>query len=322
MDSFNTYPKVYAMGHRYTDPLRDAINAGQHFCIQEKIDGSQFSFGVDTEGTIHIRTRGQVVDIDDPHKMFIQGVEAVKAMKDDLHIGWTYRAEYLQKPKHNVLAYGRLPGRHLVLYDVAIGLESYLSQNSVMDEAIRLNIDHAMVYCTGDLNVLKTSRTLTEFFDSFLEFNSILSGESNVRIEGIVIKAVSPIFGTDGKPIIAKYVSPVFKEKHQKEWKVSQSGRDHLHVMGLTYRTEARWEKALQHLKEEGQIEGEPKDIAALVKAVPDDLFEECAEEIAAALFKWGWPQIKRQSTKGLAEWYKAKLAEEQEERFGEAILS
>ena len=53
MDSWHSYPQIYALGHRYiTELLLDPV------LVEEKIDGSQFSFGVfEVEGEHQLRCR-------------------------------------------------------------------------------------------------------------------------------------------------------------------------------------------------------------------------------------------------------------------------
>ena len=43
-----------------------------------------------------------------------------------------------------------------------------------------------------------------------------------------------------------------------------------------------------------------------------NDIRAECEDEIKEALFKWAWPEIQRQVTKGMPEWYKEQLAKSQ----------
>ena len=91
----HSFPKVYAVGHRAIAELflGDVL-------VEEKVDGSQFSFCLSDSG-LEFRSRGAVVYAENAG-MFSLAVEAVKSIADLLHPGWTYRAEYLMKPKHNV----------------------------------------------------------------------------------------------------------------------------------------------------------------------------------------------------------------------------
>ena len=66
------------------------------------------------------------------------------------------------------------------------------------------------------------------------------------------------------------------------------------------------------HLKEAGKLEGDPRDIGALMKEVPEDVLKECQAEITADLFKWAWPHLRRTLTHGLPEWYKEELLKKQ----------
>jgi hypothetical protein len=131
------------------------------------------------------------------------------------------------------------------------------------------------------------------------------------KIEGVVLKDYSR-FDRDGKIYAGKYVSEAFKEKHKKEWKEDNpGGKDLLSLISAQYCTEARWRKAVQHLQEDGALEGSPKDIGPLMKELVRDLEQEEEAEIKAELFKWAWPHIKRAAGRGFPEWYKGELLKE-----------
>ena len=68
----HSYPSIYAVGHKY---LAELFNGP--VVIEEKIDGSQFSFGV-YDGVLKIRSKGQEIFPDAPEKMF----STVLARKD------------------------------------------------------------------------------------------------------------------------------------------------------------------------------------------------------------------------------------------------
>ena len=88
MDSWHSYPKVYALGHGAIKTLLE----GQ-ILIQEKVDGSQFSFGKTEEGALLVRSRGRVFDIEAPDSLFYLAAEQVKRVAEKLVPGWTYRGE-------------------------------------------------------------------------------------------------------------------------------------------------------------------------------------------------------------------------------------
>jgi len=84
-DSWHSYPSIYALGHAaIAELLTVPVN------VEEKIDGSQFSFGV-FEGGIRIRSKGKAMPIDAPEKMFALAAKWVSDNVAALHYGWTYR---------------------------------------------------------------------------------------------------------------------------------------------------------------------------------------------------------------------------------------
>uniref|UniRef100_A0A6H1ZC99 Putative RNA ligase n=1 Tax=viral metagenome TaxID=1070528 RepID=A0A6H1ZC99_9ZZZZ len=294
--SWHSYPKIYNLGHRsIRDLLEDPV------VVEEKIDGSQFSFGV-FEDLLYVRSKGQEMLPDAPEKMFTKGVEAVRDRLPLLHEGWTYRGEYLQRPKHNALAYDRIPKGHIILFYINTAEEAYLSPEEKAAEAERIGLDVVPCFHYGRIE------TPQELF-GLLEHTSILGGQ---KVEGIVIKNYHR-FDPAGKAMMGKYVSEAFKEAHQKSWKeANPQNADMLTRLVTSYRTPARWQKAVQHLREQGQLVDEPKDIGPLIHEIHRDLTDECSEEIAAILLKWMLPNVLRGCAGGFPEWYKAQLAERQ----------
>lgn len=297
MNSFSAYPKVWNLGHpSVADILLDEV------IVEEKVDGSQFSFGKDTDGVLHIRSKGVVMNLDAPEGMFNKAVATVKELADQLQPGWTYRGEFLQHPKHNALAYDRVPNKYIILFDITTGTEEYMGRAAKEQEAARLGLEIVPLVFTGRITSL-------EFFKSLLKQTSILGGQ---QIEGVVVKNAGR-FGKDGKPLFGKFVSEEFREVHKGEWKKANPvSSDIVDNIIARYRTPARWAKAVQHLREAGQIENMPQDIAKLLPEVTRDIEAECAAEIKEMLFKWAWNKARRGLTAGLPEWYKGQLLEQQ----------
>jgi len=93
------------------------------------------------------------------------------------------------------------------------------------------------------------------------------------------------------------------------EWKKANPGKtDVVQSLIAQFSTPARFQKAVQHLKEQGLLDGSPKDIGPLLKECGEDIERECRDEITNALFNWAWPQIRRGATAGLPLWYKDEL--------------
>lgn len=297
--SYHSYPKVHALGHRgIAEILQEPV------IVEEKIDGSQFSFGV-FNGELKCRSKGQQIVVDAPEKLFNHAVATAIELAPVLHDGWTYRAEYLQKPKHNTINYARVPAKHLIVFDINTGHEHYMTREEKEAEAARVGLEFVPCFFQG---MIESLDQLREFMDS----ESILGNE---KIEGVVIKNYAR-FSLDGKVMIGKVVRDGFHERNCAEFrKANPKSKDIVSNLIDVYRTEARWEKAAQHIAESGKLEGDPRDIGALLKEAQRDTLDECRDEIKDALFQWAWPQIQRGIVAGLPEWYKAKLLAEQ---FGE----
>ncbi len=304
IDSWHSYPKVHALGHAAVkDIMLDEV------LVEEKVDGSQFSFGKFTskEGSEYLRckSRGAELTVEAPDNMFKRGVDVAKELMPLLVNGWAYRGEYLNSPKHNTLCYERTPLKHVILFDINTGQEAYLSRAEKEAEAARIGLEIVPVVHHGKVEDI-------DFFRSFLDRTSILGGQ---KVEGVVVKNYKR-FGLDGKALMGKFVSEAFKEVHGADWKERNPGQgDIIARLILKYRTPARWAKAVQHLKEAGQLEQSPRDIGKLIPSTGKDIREECEAEIKAALFEWAWPDIQRGVISGLPEWYKEELLKLQFEK-------
>ena len=299
-NSWTSYPKIYNLGHRaLTNLLLDDV------LVEEKVDGSQFSFGVfEVEGQkeLRVRSKGAQMIVDAPEKMFTKAVETAKSLQDKLILGATYRCEYLAKPKHNTLAYSRIPNQHLILFDVNTGEEKYLSYDEKKAEAERLGLEVVPLVYQGKVETL-------EFFRSLLERESILGGQ---KVEGVVIKNYLR-FGLDGKTLMGKFVSEEFKEVHAGEWKeANPSSKDIIQQIIEKFRTPARWQKAVIHLRESGKFDGSVKDIGGLIEMTKHDVVEECKEEIKDLLWSYAKDKVLRGVIAGLPMWYKEQLLKDQ----------
>jgi hypothetical protein len=235
--------------------------------------------------------------------MFAPAVEYVRSISHLLFPGVTYSGEVLAKPKHNVLCYDRTPKNGIILFDIRYGLEHYEKDYNVKAMTAKvLGLEVVPRIYEGKIENLGQ-------FREFLERASILGGQ---KVEGVVVKNYRR-FGRDGKALMGKFVSEAFKEVHNHEWKsANPNAGDVVEKLIASYRTPARWDKAIQHLREAGQLSGEPKDIAKIIPEVTRDLEEECGEEIRDLLFKWAFPKVSRAVIGGVAEHYKEILLKQQ----------
>lgn len=300
----NSYPSIYTLGHAaIADLLKGPV------IVQEKIDGSQFSFHMDEQGNLNCRSKGANINMLAPEGMFQKAVETVNGLGPFLMPGYTYRGEYLNTPKHNALAYDRVPAKHIILFDVNSGLETYSPPESVKSQADALGLETVPVLYRGMVSDIQQFRDL-------LETPSVLGGQ---KIEGVVIKPDGyNLFGPDKKVLMGKFVSESFKEVHSRTWDSehkTKGPQDIITALARSYGTNARWNKAIIHLRERGVIENSPRDIQHLMKEVPEDIHKECADAIAKELFDWAWPQLRRMMVKGLPEFYKEELLKRQFEK-------
>lgn len=286
-----SYPSVYALGHKAVEGILDG-----EVVVEEKIDGSQFSFGL-LGGQLLCRSKGKDQHPDAPDNLFQKATDVVKTLP--LRPNYVYRCEYLSKPKHNALAYARTPKNHLIVFDVEVSNQSFLTPAEKQREAERLGLEHVPLIRIGRIENY-------EAFAALLKTPSVLGG---CTVEGVVIKNYA-MFTAEKKIAAAKYVSEKFKEVQSHEWKnANPTMKDIIGQIGDSLHTEARWQKAVQHLREVGRLEGSPRDIGPLIREIPDDVMRECADEIKERLFAYGWPHIRRALMRGFPEWYKQELA-------------
>jgi hypothetical protein len=289
-----SYSSPLAVGHRHLEKLFDGP-----VVVQEKVDGSQISFGL-VDGALEMRSRGVMLNLADAG-MFSAAVAAVERVKDKLVPGYVYRGEYLAKPKHNTLAYDRVPANHIALFDIEdtnAGSAYFLDPKTVATYAEILGFDVVPTYFEG---VVEEGAPLPD-----IDRVSFLGGQ---KIEGVVIKNYAHLT-PDKKVTIGKIVSEKFKEVHRGAWRAANPTRGDVVeslIAGLS--TPARFAKAVQHLREAGTLVNAPQDIGNLIVEVQADIKKECAEEIAGTLIAHFMPKILRGIVRGVPDWYKAELA-------------
>lgn len=290
----HSYSSIFCLGHKSVETLFNS-----EVLIEEKIDGSQISFGMyETEGLI-MKSKGAILYPPIDNKLFKAACEYVISIQSLLPMNWTFRGEVLFREHHNTITYGRVPRHNIVIFDVDKGDQNYISYADKCLEAARLDLEVVPVFFQGKVTDVNQLR---EFFEK----DSYLGGS---KIEGFVIKAYDQ-FGPDKKTLMGKWVSEKFKEDHRAEWKKSNPGsKDCVQNIILMYKTEATWNKAVQHLRDDGKLTNSPQDIGPLLKEIGTDILKERAEEIKEELFKQAWPQISRGITGGFPQYYKDLLA-------------
>ncbi len=290
------YPSIFNLGHK---AVQDLFNT--EVLIEEKVDGSQFSFGL-KDGVLFMKSKGAVLYEPVTNNLFKGACEYVISIKDKLLPNHTYRGEVLAKTRHNALEYERTPKHNLIIFDIERGDQDFMTHTEKDLEAGRLDLEVVPLIYRGKIDNVEQLKI-------FFERISILG---KAKIEGMVFKNYS-MFGVDKKVLMAKWVSEAFKEVHHAEWgKANPTKLDITSEMIAGLKTTARWEKAIQHLRDDGQLQDAPQDIGLLLKAIQNDVSKEMQDEIKEKLFKHAWPHIARGIVAGFPEYYKNKLAEKQ----------
>lgn len=321
MSNLGSYSSIFTLGHRaLKELLKGEVN------VEEKVDGSQFSFGLveaspvdivyEHEGlkyalhntatgetvalALKIRSKGCMMHVDAPEKMFSLAGATVRRLGPALHPGWVYRGEYLQKPHHNALTYDRVPAGNIILFDIQTEDQGFLSYDEKKAEADRLGLEVVPLLFRG---IIKDVAAVREFLGT----TSVLGGQ---QLEGVVIKPTAyNLYGLDKKVLMGKFVSEAFKEVHNSSWKEKNpTAKDVITQAIEKYTSQARWNKAIQHLKEAGKLVDDVQDIGPIIREIPEDILRECVQEMKDDLFSWAWPHIRRGLTVGFPEYYKELL--------------
>ena len=297
MSVIHSYSKIFNLGHPEVSMLFNG-----EVIVQEKVDGSQFSFTLDQAGQLHFRSKGSEVHEGTTDKLFAPAVEAIIAVRDKLIHGYVYRGEVVSKPKHNTLEYKRTPANFVILYDIdATGEQQYFPWETSAALAADAGFEFVPTLHVGIINNADELKAL-------LTTESILGGP----IEGVVIKNYRE-YGRDKKVLMGKHVREEFKEQHKVAWRDANPGRnDIIELIGESFRTPARFQKAVQHLRDAGKLTGTPKDIGPLMKELSQDLHDEQFDVVAKQLAKHFWASIQRKANAGFAEWYKEQLLQSQ----------
>lgn len=293
----NSFPKIWSLG---SPEVRDNLFKGG-VEVTEKIDGSQIAFGLDNDGKLLIRSKGAFIYNDGyvrkPDSLFKAAVEYIVSIKDKLHKETAYYGEVLSSKHHNTLTYGSVPRNNVVIY----GIQSqghWADDHEVLRKtADTLGFDAVPLLYSG---VITDKKHLDEFMES-------ISYYGETKVEGVVVKNYNQLaVSAYSSACFGKFVSERFKEANGATWSGKTSKIEDFYN-GFT--NKARWEKTIQHLRDDGKLTDSPKDIGLVIETVLSDFETEQKESVKEQLYRVYIRDIKRYVTAGLPEYYKQELA-------------
>lgn len=272
--------------------------------IQEKVDGSQFSFGIDFSGDIFCRSKNKIIDLDNPENLFAPAVEYIKSKESQIkfHLGPgdVMFAETLCRPKHNTIVYDRVPINNIMLF------AAYIGRNWASLDTLELG---AREFGVELISSKYLENPTFEDLQRMILQPSILGG----MMEGVVVKDYTRCCPHQQRygilsPMMAKLVRPEFSEMNHKnvDHRVGSNGQ----VKGvfMQYNNTSRWIKAVMRMKEEGTYTGTLKDIGKLIPAIQKDILDEESTELGKQLLKIYMKDFQKQVTIGFVDWYKNQL--------------
>lgn len=303
----NGYPKVMHLGSQGIENLFKGS-----VYVQEKVDGSQGSFRLDPDtDMLEFRSKRVAIANDDDDNNFGAWVNAITELKDEIIPGYTYRGEVLRSPKHNTLCYERAPKHHFIVFDIQPNPYNWFTPEDVQEECDRLGLEMVPWEKRDDITTV----------DDVMHMLDNISVLGKSKIEGMVFKNYEQ-YNTRllDWPSFGKFVRPEFREMNDKSHKLKNPGkRDAIAIIIANLKTDARWLKGIQRMRDDGTITLEPRDIPVIMKDIKEDIEAEEKENVKEMLWTAFWGQISRGSVGGFAEFYKAYLLERQFEKQNEA---
>lgn len=285
------YPKI---GNRLDQALAYARSLGAEYVeIEEKIDGSQFSFRWDGDRVRYYSKRREL-DPKNPGGLFAPAIAYLEENKGRIPEGYWLHGEAVAKTKHNIIQYDRTPRGGLVLWDARRLDSPLMAQRGTLEQiAVCLGLAVAPLLYAGLLDRV-------ESVEAFSRHKPLLGGD---LMEGVVVKFRN-VPGYRGEPLlVVKVVSEKFREVGKRK---APKARPNLADMVAEYATEARWAKAVQRMREDGTHTGTPKDIGTLIRMVQEDVMAEEGDVIKERLFQMFRKEITGGLVNGLPTWYKA----------------
>lgn len=273
------HPKVYRVDAPEVEGIKNKF-----VIVTEKIDGSQIGFGK-VDGVFVIRSKETRINPEQPTGLFANAAKALMEIKDNLPDNVFFYGETLNAPRHNKLRYGRVPAHHVIIFGMRDHYGSMVSDIEIEVICRNLGLERVPVLFRGNYDE-----------DAIRE---AMKGESclgKAQMEGVVIR--------DDRDMWAKIVRDDFKEVRNDRVRLLKQGDERLQEFFDSYATEARWEKARQHLTESGVLQGKSSDLGLIIREVSRDIEDEEELAIKDFLYKHFRKQLLKRATAGIPAWF------------------
>jgi Rnl2 family RNA ligase len=269
--------------------------------ITEKIHGTSFRFQVEKSGAVTFGSRNQEITPEDKVSFYGGGPirraqEAIKVIQDTFHM--------FDAAIQKITVFGEWAGDG-VLKEVKYGAPDFYVYDIRVNDEVTLWDSIAGMSWTWGLKTVPfiTSGTFrSNEFDQFLGQESILGKINGVvrtdrpnLSEGVVIRPEPILRDEFGGIIIAKHKNFLFREKKQM---TEQQKKDlgPAKAFAEEYVTEGRLSNITS--KAEYPWIFEMADMRELVKAVPEDIIKEEAEEFAVVAAQVGDKEVRSEIVK------------------------
>lgn len=279
---FHKYKKIKKLGDEENEDIFK--DANDLIYIQEKVDGGNFRFYINTDGELIFGSRGQVIEEENKDKK--------NFMRCLNHVRDTLKDRDLNDFK-GMIFYGECMIKHTIGYDWE-NTPSFLGFDILKENGEFVhNDDMYAIYDSLGLDTVPLIKTMIagdikEFTNKDVPKSKFYGGQA----EGVVLK-------NSTKQIYAKYVRDAFKEKNKEEFgmckKHTETDEDYFTAV---YCTNARIEKIVWKLTDDGS-KLHLSMMPLLIKAVYKDIWEENWNEITSTKQKTvNFDKLKRAFTR------------------------
>ena len=284
------------------------INPNSHIIIDEKVDGSQLTIRK-LHGILHYYNKNK--EINPMNKCWRNAWICLQNKADIFEEGLWYHGEAFTTRQTNVNEYDRCPKNCWIVYEVVRPNNSILTPEE-MHELIKdtgLETVQLLYNNRSNINEKYKNMKLQDIINSIMddiENGIIKSCLGNNKPEGIVVKVLNNYNKKENKISNTryKYVRKEFMELHQQKREKIQEVPDNEYIkeIGTIYNVNPRFQKAIQHLKEQNRwnYDDPMKNIQALVDELDKDLLKEALDDIKNMLIIRFWNEISKNARRDL----------------------